>query len=312
MLRFRIFGFPVTVQPWFWLGAVLIGGGLDTGGVLGLQMLLIWVAVCFASILWHELGHAFLTRSFGSDSEIVLTGLGGYATSNITNTRCESIAVSAAGPLFQLIIGIPIWWLIQQGYLPQNRLGRFAVTAVMQVNIVWPLFNLLPIIPLDGGRISEALFGPNRWRIAYWLSFIVAILAALYFFPLGGGLFMAIMLGLMAWGNWRILHFQPEIPGLFMSCARQTFRMPVSKSAGYRHSKKKLALVREPSAKARARYEPKLTPRAEIPPSHPSVESIDHLLDKIAKDGLGSLTAQERHELENASARLLAKDQKKS
>src|SRR3954453_21612656 len=60
MLRFSIFGFPVTVHWMFWVVIAILGGGLDSGnGPKQFQALLLWMVAAFISILIHELGHTF-------------------------------------------------------------------------------------------------------------------------------------------------------------------------------------------------------------------------------------------------------------
>ena len=56
-LRFRFFGFPARIHPFFWLVTVLLGARGDVSAV----DLLVWVVVVFVSILVHELGHAYET-----------------------------------------------------------------------------------------------------------------------------------------------------------------------------------------------------------------------------------------------------------
>jgi membrane associated rhomboid family serine protease len=57
-------------------------------------------------------------------------------------------------------------------------------------------------------------------------------------------------------------------------------------------------------------YEPKIRPRAELEREHPAILEIDTLLDKISREGLGSLNAAEKEALDRASAELKAKDKR--
>ena len=74
-LHFRLFGFPIRITPWFWIGAVLLGIGGDSAP----EAVLTWVVVVLISILVHELGHAFAIRYFGESARITLYHLGGLA-----------------------------------------------------------------------------------------------------------------------------------------------------------------------------------------------------------------------------------------
>ena len=64
--RFRLFDIPVRVHSWFWFTTIFMSATRDAGGVL------IWVAVCFVSILLHELGHVLAFRVFSEEAEALL------------------------------------------------------------------------------------------------------------------------------------------------------------------------------------------------------------------------------------------------
>lgn len=73
--------------------------------------------------------------------------------------------------------------------------------------------------------------------------------------------------------------------------------LPTGKSKGYRSSKRKLRVVKKPKKHT---YESKLTPKVEPKTTSPGA-SVDHLLEKISREGIGSLTDAERKQLEQAS-----------
>jgi len=217
MIQFTLFRFRITVQPFFWLIMALLGLNLAQRSENMVMSLAIWVAVVFLSILWHELGHAFAFRRYKVESEIVLHGFGGYAMplQPPRLTRGQDIFVSAAGPAFQLAIGLPLLWLNRNGQLGEFVDGKpyagMVLGDLLWVNIFWPLFNLLPVYPLDGGRISYALFGPKRESTALWISFMCALGIALWALTIQAP-FMAMMFGMMAWNNWCRITGRPEVP----------------------------------------------------------------------------------------------------
>lgn len=216
MFSFNLFRFRVTVQPWFWIAGLLLGYGLATGRDGHPILLGVWLAVTFLSILWHELGHAFAFRRFGIESEIVLHAMGGYAAP-ITRralTRGQDIIVSAAGPAVQLLIGVPLFWMNKQGLFAEfTRERPFAwdvIWMVMWVNLIWALVNLLPVFPLDGGRICHALCGPRNEKLALWISFTCAIAAGIALLSIGMT-FSGVFFGLLAWNNWQRLNGGDEV-----------------------------------------------------------------------------------------------------
>jgi len=208
MLRFQIFGFPVGVHWMFWLITALLGGAADASSPRALQFLLIWVAAVFVSILWHELGHAFAMRHFGErQPQILLYGGGGLAMGGAFRTRTEQIIISLAGPAAGLALGF-VLWLVARAFPFESDHARVALSYLLYINILWSLVNLLPIIPLDGGRITEAVLA-NKGRLALQISLFCAVAVALYAYTQFGSLFMGLMFAVMAMDNWRRLKGRP-------------------------------------------------------------------------------------------------------
>jgi Zn-dependent protease len=142
-----------------------------------LQYLVIWMAAVLFSLLVHEMGHALAYRWFGQSAHVVLYHLGGLAIPTAwgrgARRPVERLIVSAAGPLAQLALaGALVAVLKVGGYavpFPIRSVGvtlglyegadigsRFLFALVfflLQVNIFWPLLNLVPVPPLDGGQI---------------------------------------------------------------------------------------------------------------------------------------------------------------
>ncbi len=195
---------------------------------------LIWVAVVFVSILVHELGHAVLQRYYGGHPRITLYGLGGLAVCDDCDRSPRSqILISLAGPvagflLAALVVAIlaatghfrgfrldlmPIDWVpFDVEYWRTNgkpSLRDAAIGDLLWVNIFWGLVNLLPIYPLDGGRVARELLTlghPRRGIVqSLWLSiFVAAAVAALGVIVLQS-IFMAIFFGYLAYANYQTL-----------------------------------------------------------------------------------------------------------
>jgi stage IV sporulation protein FB len=207
MIRFQIFGFPVVVHWAFWLITALLGGAANATSPDGLKRVLIWVAVAFVSILWHELGHAFVMRHFGDRrTSILLYGGGGLASGSAFRTRREQILISFAGPAAGLALGGLVFW-IDAAFPMHSPYARLIVRDLLWINIAWSLVNLLPIIPLDGGRISEAALA-HKGRLALQISLICAAAVAVYAFTQWGSIFMGLMFAAMAVDNWRAMNGQ--------------------------------------------------------------------------------------------------------
>jgi stage IV sporulation protein FB len=220
-LTWRMFGTNIRVTPFFWLVAVMIGFPHVHDGI---EYLLIWVAVVFVSILVHEFGHILVGRHYGSAGHIVLHGLGGLAIgSNNLSNRWQRIAVSLGGPGAQLLLLLPclaLMYLSQTTASPLEEslaagLGsKVAPSArpplldetldmLIFVNLFWPLLNLMPIWPLDGGQVCRELFqmrmpGTRGQRAALITSMITAGVLAL-FMLLGGKVFPPLLIRIYRW-----------------------------------------------------------------------------------------------------------------
>lgn len=163
-LRFRLGPFPVRVSPWFWLIMALFGDWVFRS--LGLGYLATWIACGFVSILIHELGHAVMIRAFGSPSAITLHGFGGYAETPYPPTAAwKRMVIALAGPA----AGFALCGLAFAGRLaadPQKVPQPVAVALdfLFVMTLFWNLFNLLPVFPLDGGRVFREVCAILRAR----------------------------------------------------------------------------------------------------------------------------------------------------
>jgi Zn-dependent protease len=159
-VTFRLLGTTVRVNPGFWVVHVLIGAILaSTGDPLAF---FIWVGGAFISIMIHELGHVLTGRAFGAEGEIVLTVLGGLAVgSTDLHDRWKRIIVLLAGPLAQAALGGLLWLASHLVLRSLSVESKYFIPVAMNfsmlvgINLGWPLINMLPIPPLDGGKIAQ-------------------------------------------------------------------------------------------------------------------------------------------------------------
>jgi Zn-dependent protease len=73
------------------------------------------------------------------------------------------------------------------------------------VSIFWALFNLVPILPLDGGHVLNGILGPNNQRITYTVSFALAALLAASMLFYTGSLWNTVFFGMLAYENFQRL-----------------------------------------------------------------------------------------------------------
>lgn len=195
MLSFRILGIPVVVRPSFLLIAVVLG--FNSGSV---GRILIWVGVVFVSILVHELGHALIARSFGSDVEIELNAIGGLTSWTLDPAALgpgRRAVVAGAGSAAGLLFG-GLVWLAAIATGPHSGDVGYTLTIVIWVNVFWGLLNWLPIRPLDGGHLLLSLLEktmPSRSEVVARYVFILTAAAGTYFALQFGFLFAALLSG---------------------------------------------------------------------------------------------------------------------
>jgi Zn-dependent protease len=205
MVRFSILGIPVLVHPFFWVTLALIGGALGANSPSAILGVCLFLVAGFISILIHELGHALTARHFGARSEIVLQAFGGYAAySGVRLTRLQNFLITAAGPAVQILLGFLLFLLIPR--LPEiSPYGRYFLSMLMGISLFWALLNLLPVLPLDGGRMLDSILGPKRIRITLWTTIIVATLLAVVALKSTGSILLPVFMGMFAWQAWQAL-----------------------------------------------------------------------------------------------------------
>ena len=205
MIRFHIFGIPVTVQPFFWITMALIGGALWVDSKEAMIGLMFFIAAGFVSIMVHELGHALLAVKFGARTEIVLQAFGGYAAySGVRMTRGQSAIITAGGPVLQMVLGgLGIMILRSVPGMPEN--AQLFLTWLVIISFVWAILNLLPVLPLDGGRLVEAAMGPSRMRVTLMISMVTAVTIALLGWMFLKSILLAIFMGYFAWLSYQEL-----------------------------------------------------------------------------------------------------------
>ena len=179
MIRFRLFGFPVTVEPWHWAILAFCGGALGIKESEDLLPVLLFMAAGVVSILIHELGHALTMRLFGGRHiSIVLHGWGGQAASQGASfSRGQHILISLAGPLLQLACGLVVLIaVIMSGATVLEASPVYELlSSFIEVSLFWAVLNLIPVYPMDGGQILRGILGPRHIQLTLQISIIVAI-----------------------------------------------------------------------------------------------------------------------------------------
>src|SRR5262245_2731060 len=199
----KIFGIPVKIDPSFLFICALLAYSRLSQPVFLVE----WLIVIFVSILVHELGHALVVRSFGLSPQIMLYSMGGLTswTDEKGISHAKHIAISLAGPF----AGLFFYGLVSLSnqYLPDlfaDSLGRQTFRDLQFVNLWWGVFNLLPILPLDGGNVAYSIeqwvTKKNRGVITRVISLLAAVGVGLWALS-DGRPWIVFLMALFAWNN---------------------------------------------------------------------------------------------------------------
>ena len=147
----RLFGFPIEINVSFLVLLVVIF--LTMGGAAGV----LTVLLAFGSVLLHELGHALTARRLGVPiAGIELNFFGGAAKmTRLPRSPRDEIVIAAAGPAVSLALGA-------LGLGVGMLTGWSFALLIGTINVVLGVFNLLPALPMDGGRILRAALARRR------------------------------------------------------------------------------------------------------------------------------------------------------
>jgi Zn-dependent protease len=141
-----------------------------------------FAVVLYMSVLLHEASHALMARRYGFQVDsITLHFLGGMtAIRGEARTPRQEFAIAVVGPLTSLAVGggaVALWFVTPDGLL------RMAVEGLAGANLLIGALNLVPGLPLDGGRVLKAAVWGATGRAhtgtmaAGWGGRVVAVLA---------------------------------------------------------------------------------------------------------------------------------------
>ena len=208
-MAFQLLGFPVKIE----------GSFLLTLGFIGflsfndrLDLIVAFIAIAVVAVLIHEFGHAFAARSQGTvgTPEISMAGMAGLTRYRLNEvpSRGQSIFISFAGPLTGIVLGAIILGVRSAGVVEETLFIQNLFRIGLFTTFGWSAFNLIPIVPLDGGHFMTDILPGNRLerrRRAAWVSIgIAAVLAPVLWF-VTGLLFAPIIVAGMGFQNWSSL-----------------------------------------------------------------------------------------------------------
>jgi len=269
------------------------------------------MAMLFLIVLLHEFGHCFAARRMGgSADDIMMWPLGGLAFADPPHRPWPSFVTAAGGPFVNVLIcaitGSLLFWCTLHHLPPLNPFNAWPPFAMSWSNpslyLWWMytmsyynlLFNVLPIYPLDGGRMLHAILWPFLGdRKALGMAALVGI---------PGGVLLAI-LGLMNHLNLLLIFIGIWV---VMECRRTRIHLKelaaeegpwASETPDFSASLFETEKPRRRKVNKRAIRRARRIAQAEAMER----SRVDMILAKVSAKGMQSLTWSERRALKKAT-----------
>lgn len=231
-----LFGIPLYLD--FSFAVILVMFLLDSPPQYGLAFTL----ALAVSIVLHELGHSLTAAAFGyKTNDITLSLLGGCASLiALPRKAWQEFLTALAGPAVSLVLSGLFFVLL---HLPIESEWLFNVLFfVCFMNLTLALFNFLPALPMDGGRIfrSGLMFFMPRLKATY-IAMIVGRVAAVLLvvlpflgirhigpIPIGGYFFMRVLIAWMIWREGQREYLMAKYESNFRNWSQADFDARVS------------------------------------------------------------------------------------
>ncbi|MBT8485658.1 MAG: hypothetical protein HKO59_14960 [Phycisphaerales bacterium] len=317
----RVAGIDVRVHAVFLLYLVIQlarawrSPHIEDAAPLSVGLVAMEMGCLFGIVLLHEFGHCIACRRVGGEAdEILMWPLGGLAFCRPESRWRAHLITAAGGPAVNVVIililgpilgGLTGRWagvavpnplvldiggvVLADGRQPWWLLAMFFVHFI---SLVLLLFNLLPIFPLDGGRICQALLWP---RYGYERSMRLAVYAGYFgavgLFILGAVVSDWMLIGIALFGGITcyVTLKQLEWTDAFMQ-EGETLYAASQWGPG----------DEEPASPSRRDEERR---ERAIAREEDEAEHVDRILAKIGEQGMQSLSLRERRVLKRATDR---------
>jgi len=189
-------GIPVFVDPsWVWIAVLLTyslwaqlertRSDLSSGAALAYAVL--GSVLFFGAVFLHEGAHAVAARLNDIEVQgITLVIFGGYTSARVDQKGPgPSFTIAAVGPATSLALG-GIFWVLSQVTETANPALSGLLGYVGWVNLIMAVFNVLPGLPLDGGRMLQSVIWKvtgrhdRGTRVAAWTGMALGVLLIAY------------------------------------------------------------------------------------------------------------------------------------
>jgi Zn-dependent protease len=218
---------------------VYLASGAERYGPVGMGIVGL---VFFLSILLHEFGHVIACKLMGGRAEAIILGpMGGLAAVEPPDRPLAHLVTTAGGPAVNALLWVGFWGLLKvdavlialaRGDSELATAGLIFCVYMIQINQILLILNLLPIFPMDGGRIMQSLLWPVAgYRNSQMITGMIGTVGGVGLVVLGLGLreiripyvdftlggesdYLLLFIGLTcAMGSWGLYQRSQEIEG---------------------------------------------------------------------------------------------------
>lgn len=203
---FSLFGIPVYASIWYFLITVLMG--LDAAHPV------LWIGAVTVSILVHEFGHGLVARAYRLSPAILLHGWGGLCSHSPARRDLHDVLILVSGPgagflLGFVALGVSAALGVLAPQVASNPSVGTLLTYLMYVNFFWSALNLIPMWPLDGGRLLriglvKLMGGARGEQVTHGLGIGLALFLAVAAYKYMGT-FSVLMCLMIAFNNYQHL-----------------------------------------------------------------------------------------------------------
>jgi Zn-dependent protease len=186
----RIFGIKFSIHVTFFLLLLFVFFSDIKEGFWQAGLSVLFVCAIFTCVVIHELSHSLVARRFGREPKsIMLLPIGGVATIDMMPTKpSQEIVISIVGPATNVVIAILLALVggssMAVAFTNRSNLtaSQIFITDLIAANIMLAVFNLIPALPMDGGRIFRSILALKFGflRATLWAAAVGKVVAVFF------------------------------------------------------------------------------------------------------------------------------------
>ena len=206
LLSFNVFGISVNIEMSFLLFLVLIFAFVGN-----LVSALVFGVIIFISLFLHELGHALVLKHLTVPCSIHLIFMGGETRhlQGVPMSRSWEIILNGAGISANILLAMVSFIFIKSNIVPNFN---FFFDALFQINVFLAVLNVLPVLPMDGGKLLNNLlscFLPEvkSIKLTLMITIVASVAICILSLQYTTMIFIPLIFGSFAFQAWQQLSY---------------------------------------------------------------------------------------------------------